>query len=184
MSRTSGTGDAPGREHASRPYGNGMAEHSPAVTISHPPAPVLRVVNPIVRFLLGTPVLGPARKQLMVVNFTGRKTGRQYSVVLSAHRIDNDLYALTAAAWKQNFRDGAAAQVLHDGKTTTMHGELIQDRSVVADLYHRCAESYGARGAQRAMGLKFRDPRVPTLEEFAEAVDRDHLGAVRLTPAR
>jgi hypothetical protein len=33
------------------------------------------------------------------------------------------------------------------------------------------------------IGLKFRDQRIPTREEFAEAVDRLHLAAVRLTPA-
>jgi hypothetical protein len=102
---------------------------------------------------------------------------------LSAHRIDNDLYALTDAPWKHNFRDGATAEVLVNGKTTFMRGELIQDRPTVADLYHRGAESYGAKRAQRMMGFKFRDQRIPTLDEFAEAVDRDHLAAVRFTPA-
>ena len=33
------------------------------------------------------------------------------------------------------------------------------------------------------MGLKFRDDRVPTLEEFTEAAQRDGMRAVRLTPA-
>ena len=37
--------------------------------------------------------MGGARKQLMVVSFTGSKSGRQYTLPLSAHRIDNDLYA-------------------------------------------------------------------------------------------
>jgi hypothetical protein len=160
-----------------------MTEQSPAITVSHPPAAILRVVNPILRFLLRTPVMGGARKELMVVSFNGRKTGRQYTIPLSAHRIDNDLYALTGAPWKQNFRDGAAAEVFHDGKTTTMHGELIQDRSVVAGLYRRCTESYGVKGAQPRMGLKFRDQRIPTLEEFAEAVEQNQLAAIRLTPA-
>ena len=155
----------------------------PAVTISHPPDAVLRRVNPILRYLLRTPVAGTARQQMMVVSFTGRKTGRRYSIPVSAHQIDNALYAMTPAPWKHNFRDGAAAEVLHNGKTTRMRGELIQDRAVTADLYRRCAESYGAKRAQRMMGLKFRDQRVPTLEEFTEAVDREHLVAIRLTPA-
>jgi hypothetical protein len=159
-----------------------MTEQSPAITISHPPQPVLRVVNPILRSLLHTPLMGPARKQLMVLSFTGRKTGRQYAIPVSAHWIDNILYTLTGASWKYNFRDGADAQVLLDGKTTTMRGELIQDRGVVADLHHRCAESYGAKNAQRMMGLKFREQRIPSLDEFAEAVDRLKLAAVRLTP--
>ncbi|CKT15631.1 Uncharacterised protein [Mycobacterium tuberculosis] len=33
------------------------------------------------------------------------------------------------------------------------------------------------------LGLSFRDRRIPTLEEFAEAVDRLKLVAIRLTPA-
>ncbi|MGH3676500.1 MAG: hypothetical protein ACRDU5_12335 [Mycobacterium sp.] len=160
-----------------------MTEQSPAVTIGHPPQPLLNAVNPFLRLLLRTPLAGAAREQIMVLSFTGRKTGRQFSLPVSAHRIDGDLYALASAGWKHNFRDGATAEVLHDGKTTTMRGELIQDRAVVADLYQRCAESYGVKRAQRMMGLKFRDQRIPTLEEFTEAVDRDHFAAVRFTPA-
>ena len=154
-----------------------------AITMSHPPEAVLRAVNPLLRFALGTPLAGGARKQLMVIGFNGRKTGRRYAIPVSAHRIDNDLYALTAEPWKRNFRDGAAAQVLHDGKTTTMKGELIQDPSTVADLYHRAAESYGAKRAQRMMGLGFRDQQIPTLEEFTQAVDQLRLAAIRFTPA-
>ncbi len=159
-----------------------MAEQSYAIDVGHPPSALIRLVNPILGFLLRTPLAGPARKQLMVLSFTGRKTGRPYSIPLSAHLIDNELYALTGAPWKQNFRDGAPAQVVYDGKTTAMRGELIRDRAVVSDLFLRCAESYGVQRAQRMIGLKFRDQRMPTREEFTEAVDRLHLAAVRLTP--
>ncbi|MGE2813878.1 hypothetical protein ACQI5H_01835 [Mycobacterium heidelbergense] len=160
-----------------------MAEQSHAIDVGHPPSALLRIVNPMLRSLLRTPLAGSARKQLMVLSFTGRKTGRPYSLPVSAHMIDNDLYALTGAPWKQNFRGGATAEVVYDGKTTTMRGELIRDRAVVSDLYLRCAQAYGVQRAQRMIGLKFRDQRMPTLDEFAEAVDRMHLGAVRLTPA-
>jgi hypothetical protein len=160
-----------------------MAEQSHAIDAGHPPSALLRFVNPVLGFLLRTPLAGPARKQLMVLSFTGRKTGRPYSIPVSAHVIDHDLYALTGAPWKQNFRNGATANVVYDGKASAMRGELIRDRAVVSDLFHRCAESYGVQRAQRMIGLKFRDQRIPTRDEFAEAVDRMHLGAVRFTPA-
>ncbi|OBH85437.1 hypothetical protein [Mycobacterium scrofulaceum] len=160
-----------------------MAEQSHAIDAGHPPSALMRIVNPMLGFLLRTPLAGPARKQLMVLSFTGRKTGRPFSIPLSAHVIDGQLYALTGAPWKQNFRDGAPAQVVYDGKTTAMRGELIRDRAIVSDLFLRCAESYGVQRAQRMIGLKFRDHRIPTRDEFAEAVDRMHLGAVRLTPS-
>jgi hypothetical protein len=97
--------------------------------------------------------------------------------------IDNQLYALTAAPWKNNFRDGADAEVLNDGKKTPMRGELITDPATVAELSHRCAESYGVKRAQRMMGLGFRDERIPTVEEFTEAAQREKLVAVKLTPS-
>ena len=159
-----------------------MAEQSYAIDVGTPPSALMRIVNPLLRFLLRTPLAGAAGKQLMVLDFTGRKTGRAYSIPLSAHVIDDQLHALTGASWKQNFRGGADARVVYEGKTTAMRGELLRDRGVVSDLYLRCAESYGVQRAQRMIGLKYREQRIPTREEFAEAVDRLHLGAVRLSP--
>ncbi|HYY01648.1 MAG TPA: hypothetical protein VE908_19225 [Mycobacterium sp.] len=153
------------------------------ITQSHPPQAFLRRVNPILAFLLRTPFAGPARHQFMVVDFKGRKSGRPYSVVVTAHLIDGILYALTGANWKVNFRDGAPAQVLHDGVQRAMRGELITDTAHVADLYARCAESYGVKRAERVMGIGFRDHQMPTRDQFAEAVKELGLRAIRFTPA-
>ncbi|MBV8861630.1 MAG: hypothetical protein JO259_07205, partial [Mycobacterium sp.] len=100
-----------------------------------------------------------------------------------AYLIDNVLYALTPRQWKYNFRGGATAQVLHDGKTTAMRGELVEDKAQVADLYSRAAESYGVKRAERAMGLGFRDHQMPTRDDFVQAIDELHLRAIRFTPA-
>ena len=54
---------------------------------------------------------------------------------MTAHLIDGVLYALTGATWKYNFRGGATAKVLHDGRTRTMRGELIENQLLVTDLY-------------------------------------------------
>ncbi len=64
---------------------------------------------------------------------------------------------LEAASYKDVWMvGGAAAQVLHDGKTTTMHGELIRDRSAVADLYRR----YRPATASRVPGVRSARHRV------------------------
>ncbi|MCT7658404.1 hypothetical protein [Mycobacterium deserti] len=160
-----------------------MADQSFAVTLAHPHTALLRAVNPLVGRLLRSRLAGSLRRHLMVVNVTGRKSGRRYSIPLSAHRIDGVLYALTSAAWKNNFRGGADAEVVHDGKTASMRGELITDPGAVADVSHRCAQSWGVKRAQTMMGLKFRDDRIPTVEEFEEAARRERYAAVRFTPA-
>jgi hypothetical protein len=159
-----------------------MTEQPYAVDVGHPPSAILRAVNPVLKSLLGTPLAGPLRKQLMVLNFTGRKSGKQFSLPVSAHVIDNDLYALAGANWKYNFKGGANAQVVYDGKTTEMRGELLPDGPAIADLYHRCAQSYGVKRAQRMMGLQFRDDRIPSPEKFGEAIGRQKLVAIKFTP--
>lgn len=159
-----------------------MTNQVPAVTADHPPEMLLKVANPVLRFLLGTPLAGPLRSQLMVMNFKGRKSGRQFSVPVSAHQIDGALYAMANAGWKHNFSGGADADILHGGKTKKMHGEVISDPAVVADLAHRCAQSYGVKKAQTMMGLKFLDGRIPTVEEFAQGIAREKIVAVKFTP--
>jgi hypothetical protein len=163
-------------------YGVDMTEQSYAIDIGHPPEGLLHAVNPVLKSLLGTPLAGPLRKQLMVLNFTGRKSGKQFSLPVSAHVIDNDLYALAGANWKYNFKGGAPALVVYGGKKIPMRGELITDQATVHDLYHRCALSYDIKRAQRMMGLKFRDNRIPTVQEFAEAIGRLKLAAIKFTP--
>ncbi|WP_326548095.1 hypothetical protein QGN32_08255 [Mycolicibacterium sp. ND9-15] len=160
-----------------------MTEQLPAVTASHPPDKVLRMVNPVIGRLLRTPLAGPLRSRMMVVDVVGRKTGRRYSIPVTAHKIDGELYALTAAGWKNNFRDGATADVVVDGRTTTMRGQLLTDTALVAELCHRCAKNWGPKRAPTMMGLKFRDGGIPSVEDFAEAVRRERIAAVRFTPA-
>lgn len=159
-----------------------MTDQVPAVAADHPPEKLLKVANPMLRFLLGTPLAGPLRKQLMVLNFKGRKSGRQFSIPVSAHQIDGALYAIANAGWKHNFSGGSDADIVHDGKTTKMRGEVISDPATVAALAHRAAESYGVKKAQTMMGLKFRDDRIPTIEEFADAFAREKIVAVKFTP--
>ncbi len=143
----------------------------------------MRAVNPLMRYLLRTPFAGGLRKQFMVLSFKGRKTGREFVVPVSAHHIDGDLYALIGSVWKVNFRGGATASVLYEGRERAMRGELIEDRALTADLFHRCAVGYGVKRGQRMMGLRFRDARVPTLAEFTEAIEVNKLAAIRFTPA-
>ena len=65
------------------------------------------VGNPVMRGLLRSPAGGPMRRQFMVLRFFGRKTGRRYDVPVVAHRLGDELYSLTDARWRNNFRGGA-----------------------------------------------------------------------------
>ncbi|WP_422742089.1 hypothetical protein ACN27E_13620 [Mycobacterium sp. WMMD1722] len=153
----------------------------PKITAAHPPDLLLNLVNPALRIALKTP-LGGALKQFMVLEFTGRKSGRNFAIPVSAHHLDGVLYAVLEAKWKYNFREGAPARVTTGGQTTQMHGELITETATVADIVHRIATNYGAKKAQQTMGLKFEGDSVPSLDEFTEAATRLKMAAIRFTP--
>ncbi|MEZ0342432.1 hypothetical protein ACAG25_20920 [Mycobacterium sp. pV006] len=152
-----------------------------AIEMSHPPAIVLRTINPILRGVLRTP-LGGRITEFMLVGFTGRKSGRGFAVPVSAHHLDGDLYVVLEAQWKYNFRDGADAQVSYRGATSPMHGTLITDRAAVVDVVDRLTRAYGPKKAQRMMGMKFPAEQAPTREQWDEAVGRLKIAAIRLTP--
>ena len=154
----------------------------PAIEIAHPPQALLNVLNPTLRFALRSP-LGAAIKDFMVVSFTGRKSGRAFSIPVSAHHLDGNLYVLLNAGWKHNFTDGLPAEVRYAGKTTKMNGQLIKDPATVADIGHRVATAYGAKKAQSSMGLKFTNGTVPSVDEFTEAAKTLGVTAIKLTPA-
>lgn len=158
-----------------------MAAQSAAIDVAHPPEILLQVINPVLRRVLRTP-LGGRIAEFMLVDFTGRKSGRRFSVPVSAHHLDGVLYVVLEAQWKYNFRDGADAQVYHLGKKTAMHGRLITEPDSVVDIVQRLSQSYGLKKAQRTMGMKFRDDRVPTVAEWEEAVPRLKIAAIELTP--
>ncbi|MDA2891898.1 hypothetical protein PDG61_13315 [Mycolicibacterium sp. BiH015] len=151
----------------------------PAIDAAHPPDVMLSVVNPTLKVLLKTP-LGGLIGDFMLISFTGRKSGKKYATPVSAHQLDG-LYVILEAQWKHNFRGGADAQVSFRGKTSTMRGELITDTTTVAEICERVATSYGAKKAQRQMGMKFRDGRLPTVAEWTEAAGRLKMAAIKLT---
>lgn len=154
----------------------------PVIDAAHPQQLLLRVVNPVLRTALRIPGLGAALKDFMVVEFAGRKSGRRFSVPVSAHHLDGDLYVILEAGWKHNFADGAPADVWLGGKKTSMQGQVIKDPATVADVAHRVATAYEAKKAQRSMGLTFSTDAVPSLEEFTQAAEWLRLAAVKLTP--
>ena len=128
-----------------------MADQSAAVEAAHPPEMLLRIMNPVLKVALKTP-LGALMGDFMLVAFTGRKSGKHYATPVSAHALDGVLHVVLETQWKYNFRDGADAQVSHRGKTRTMHGELITEPATVAGIADRIAKSYSPKKAQRQLG--------------------------------
>jgi hypothetical protein len=161
----------------------------PAVEVAYPSDLVTRLVNPLARMLLRSPLGGPLRRRYMLIEFTGRRSGRRYTVPVTVHRTAGapaadpygGLYVLTSAAWRLNFRGGADVRVMLDGRTIPMRGVLVDDPGTVAPVYARRIAEYGRRMAQIEIAIKINVPRIPTVEELTEAAASLGLSVIELS---
>jgi hypothetical protein len=103
-----------------------------------------RLVNPVVRTIARSPA---ARwtGELLLLEFTGRRTGRQLSVPVLGRRHGGALYALTDGTWAQNFSGGAPVRVTSRGRSRTTTGVLVTDPAEVAAVLRTAIAAKGPR---------------------------------------
>jgi hypothetical protein len=93
------------------------------------PLPILRIVNPLVRLLLRSPIHGLMSRDVMLLTVTGRRTGRRYTMPVSYLRDGDRVRAFTdrGIAWWRNLRGGAEVTVVIAGEARHGHGEAVVD---------------------------------------------------------
>jgi len=108
-----------------------------------------RVANPLLRFVLSSPLHRPLSRSLLVLSYIGRRSGRRRATPVQYAHFGDDLALVAARAshksWWRNFRDPAPVVI-------TLRGR--RDRAVAEVL----------RGDQRNAGLSAfltRYPRAP-----------------------
>ena len=149
----------------------------PAVERRHPPDALMKVVNPVMRRLVAR---GRAAEQLVVLHYTGRRTGRRYDVPAGYHVVDGVPTVFTNSGWRHNFAGAPQIEVSYRGRLRPTRAELVTDVDTVTDVYVRLIEQLGWQRAQRRLGLRITVGRTPTREEVAAAVTQSGLSLVRL----
>src|SRR4051812_43672539 len=92
-----------------------------------PPQRALRGLNPVLRPLVGSPA-GRVLPPFAVLAFEGRRTGKAYRIVVSAHEAPGGgMLVFTPARWRLNFRGGHPVRVAHAGRWATGTGTLVED---------------------------------------------------------
>jgi deazaflavin-dependent oxidoreductase (nitroreductase family) len=92
--------------------------------------------NRVVGTLLRTPgVSSGMGKRLIIINVTGRKTGKKYSVPVAYTRHDGALLVGTPFAWARNMRTGEPVEVVLQGKRRQADVQVISDEDAVVAAY-------------------------------------------------
>ena len=117
---------------------------------------------------------------LLVLHYTGHRTGRSFDVPAGYHDIDGVVSVLTSSRWRHNFAGGRDIEVSLRGTRRPARAVLVDDPDAVAEVLDRLIHELGFRRARQRLGLRFNVDRAPTRAELREAVEASGLSIVRI----
>jgi hypothetical protein len=90
--------------------------------------PILRLINPFVIALLRSPIHSLMSKDVMLITFTGRRSGRSYTTPVSYVREGRAVRCFTGSAipWWKNLRGGASVSLRIRGEDQQGYAEAIR----------------------------------------------------------
>lgn len=97
-------------------------------------ARVMGMLNVPMRVILGLPFATPLSSRLMLVSFTGRKTGKAYRQPMSYVQQDDTLLTPGGGKWKWNLQDGQPARIRLRGQDVLARPELVKDPDEIERL--------------------------------------------------
>jgi hypothetical protein len=149
---------------------------------SLPPPALVKMANPLVRMLLGSPLHRMLDDSFLVLHLTGRKTGRRYDIPVGYVDMEGKLAVVTVARWRVNLRGGADVEVTLHGRRRPMHTLLEEDPASVAVNYQAMIDRIGWKKAQRQLGISLPGGRAPRLVELNDAAGEYGWSVITLTP--
>jgi hypothetical protein len=100
-------------------------------------ARLMRIANVPMRWVLSLPFATPISRRLMLLSYTGRKTGRRYRQPVSYVEDGGVLLTPGGGRWKLNLRDGEPITVRLRGRHVAARPELVRDPGEVEVLLRR-----------------------------------------------
>ncbi len=148
-------------------------------TVERPPRRPPAFFNQVAALLLRSPLHGPLSKSLMLLTFTGHKSGKSYRLPVGYTRQDDTIKLFTDHNWWKNFRQPAPVTVRVQGKNLTGTAvALHEDKEVIAEEMRTFVQHLP--GAARAYGVTFDAKGQPNSETLHQAAQRFVLVRIQL----
>jgi hypothetical protein len=144
-----------------------------------PPDWLVRIVNPVLKAVLRSPLHGFVSEHLLLLTVTGRKTGTEYTFPVAYERDGRTVYVTSHGTnWWKNLRgDGQRVTVRVQGERVRGHATVEEDNPAVAEHVRDYLRRNGTNAARR-VGLDVPGNGVPSRETLEAAVD--HVVAVTI----
>lgn len=109
------------------------------------PAWSYRILNPTLKFLLRSPLHRAMSGGMMLLYFTGRKTGKRYDIVLAYHEEGGKLYTFSSSPWSRNFIGGAPVTLRLRGEMVPATATVVDDLALTGRVIRRMEHERGEK---------------------------------------
>jgi deazaflavin-dependent oxidoreductase (nitroreductase family) len=138
---------------------------------------VMGALNALPKFVLRLPFQTPMSRRLVLLRYTGRKSGRSYTIPVSYVEQGDTLLIPGGGAWKINLEQGSAVRVRLRGSERSASPEVIKE---IDELERLVAFMMAANPAvSRFIGVPREIDGHPNRERLEQAV-RGGFAVVRL----
>jgi deazaflavin-dependent oxidoreductase (nitroreductase family) len=128
---------------------------------------------------LRSPVHGMVSKTILLITFTGRKSGMTYTTPVSYSQYDDQVYIFTHAVWWKNLRSGPPVTLRLRGREFQGRAEPVaEDKQAIAARL--IAHLRKVPSDARFYGVTFDDHRNPRAEEVEKAAQTVVMICIRL----
>ena len=136
-------------------------------------------VNSAMKFVLRSPVHGMVSKTVLLITFTGRKSGKTYTTPVDYSQDGEQVTLFTHADWWKNLRGGAPVTLRVRGRELQGVAEPVAEdkQAVAAGL---TAHLRKVPSDARYYGVTFDDNGIPKAEEVEKAAQNAVMIRVQL----
>jgi uncharacterized protein YbjT (DUF2867 family) len=147
-----------------------------------PPVPdvAYEIVNPVMSRLLQSPLHSLVSDSIMLLTFTGSKTGEEYTTPVGYWVKDGHLIVTTQSPWWRNLRGGQPVSMRVRGQHREGSATPHPDSKDVAQYVKTFIDRHGTDVARR-LGIRIHGDRRPTLDELEAGVEGTVVIDIKLT---
>lgn len=145
------------------------------------PPTVPQFVNELVKFILRSPLHRLLSKNRMLLTFTGRKSGKHYTIPLSYVQEGETILCITGnTSWWRNLRGGVPVKVMLKGQERDgMAQAIFDDPAVIMQGLQKLLQAIPSDAKYHEVKLDFKGQ--PNVEDMAQAANSSILIRIQLT---
>nr|WP_135828430.1 nitroreductase/quinone reductase family protein [Halorussus halobius] len=147
-----------------------------------PPVPDIayKIINPVMSRLLRSPLHPLVSDSIMLLTFTGSKTGREYTTPVGYWVKNGHLIVTTQSPWWRNLKGGQPVSMQVQGQHREGIATPHPDPEDATQYIKEFIDRHGT-DATRRLGIRIRGDREPTLDELEAGVEGTVVIDIELT---